>query len=112
MEALKKKIDEEETDLDSLKTHFTFRDGDNEERYNASQSVDDLMKVICRNCFFTNPDLLESLTMEFDLPDVKEDVNQYRSHLEDYYEKVQAEDFVQKGVEQYDKDDTVEVCYV
>ena len=112
METLKKKIGEREIDLDTLKTHLTFRDPDNEERYKASQSVEDLMMVIRRDCFVTNPDLLESFTVEFDLPDVEEGVERYRDDLEDYYQQVQAEDFVQEGLEQYDKDANVEVCYI
>ena len=112
IKALKKKIDEKEIDLDTLKTHLTLRDLDNEKQYNASQSVEELMMVIRRDCFFTNPDLLESFIIEFDLPEVEEDVEQYRDVLEDYYQQVQAEDFVQEGLDQYDKDANVEVCYV
>ena len=110
MKALKKKIFEKEIDLDTLKTHLTFRDPDNEERYSASQCVEHLINVIHRDCFFTNPGLLESFTLEFDLPDVEEDVEQYRDDLEDYYQQVLAEDFVQEGLDQYDRDANVEVC--
>ena len=112
MKALQKKIDEKEIDLNSLKTHLILRDPDKQKQYSVSQSVEDLMIAVRSDCFFTNPDLLESFTVQFDLPDVEEDVNRYRNDLEDYYEKVQAEDFVQQGLDHYDKDANVEVCYV
>ena len=109
LSALKKKIAENEVDLDTLKTHLILRDLDHEEQFNNALSVEDLLKVVRRDCFFTNPDLLESFSSEFNLLELNDEVQQYRDDLEDYYEQVLAEEFVKEGLDQYDKDANVEV---
>ena len=107
--ALKKKIAEEEIDLDTLKTHLILRDLDHKEQFNDAQSVDALLTVIRQDCFFTNPDLLESLSSVFNILELKEEVERYRNELEDYYEQVLAEEFVKEGIEEYDKNANVVV---
>ena len=106
--ALKRKINEKKIDLNDVKTHLILRDLDREEQYSAARSVEELVTVIRKDCFFTNPDLLESFTLEFDLKEEEEKVEQYRHDLENYYNQVLAEDFVQEGLEEYDKDASIE----
>ena len=107
--ALNKKIDEEEIEMDSLKTLLILKDRDREKQYSNAQSVKDLMKVIREDSFFTNPYHLESLTLEFNLKEVQEKVEMYSDDLEDYYDQVLAEDFVQEILNQYDKVANIEV---
>ena len=109
MSALKKKITEREIELATLKTHLILREPNLEEQFNEAQSVEDLMKVILKDCSFTNPDLLESFALEFDLPGLEEKVERYRDDLHVYYDQVLAEDFAKEGADQYDKNANIEV---
>ena len=106
---LKKKVTDKEIDLATLKTHLIVREPDHEEQYNEAQSVDDLLTKVFKGCSFTNPDLLESFTLEFDLPEVEKEVERYRNDLEDYRDQVLTEDFVKEGLEQYDQNANIEV---
>ena len=107
--ALKKKIAEKKLDLNMIKTSLILRDPDHEKQFSDAQSVDDLLKVIRKDCAFTNPDHLEALTLIFDLHDEEKEVEQYREDLERYYQRVMAEDFVKQGLEEYDKDANIKV---
>ena len=107
--ALRKKITEKEADLDSLKTHFILRDPDHEQQFIEAQSVDELLRVVLKDCYFTNPKVLANFAFEFDLPEVEEEVGRYWDDLMDYYDQLLDEDFVKKGLEQYDKNANIEV---
>ena len=107
--ALRKKIAINEIDLQTIKTCLSLKDPDHEKQFNDAQTVDDLLKMIRSDCFFTNPDPLESLVVMFDLHEEEQKVEQYRHDLEKYYQEVLTEDFIQQGVEEYDKDANIEV---
>ena len=110
--ALDKKIAEGKTDLDKVKTWLSIRYPDHEKQLSDAQSVDELLKTIHRDCFFTNPDPLEALADLFDLQEEEQEVEQYRNDLENYYQEVLAEDFIQQGVEEYNKNTNIEVSRV
>ena len=109
MSALKKKIAEKAFDLETMKSQLSLDDLDHEKQFSAAQSVDDLLMVIRSDCAFTNPDPLEALTCMFDLHEEKQEVDQYRDDLKEYYQEVLAEDFIQEGLGEYDKDANIEV---
>ena len=107
--ALKKKIADKEIELATLKSQLIQRRPDQEEQFNEAPSVDAFLTVVFKRCPFTNPDLLESFTLEFDLPEVEEEVGKYRDDLEQYYDQVKAQDFVKEGLNEYDKDSNITV---
>ena len=107
--ALKKKIAEKGIDLESLKTDFIFMDPDHEKQFNEAQSVDELLRMVLKDCFFTNPIPLSRTASVFDLPDLEKEVGRYRDKLMDYYDQLLDEDFAKKALEQYDKNANIEV---
>ena len=109
MLALKKKVTDDRIDLATCKTQFILREPDHKEQFKEAQSVDDLLMVMFENCSFTNPDTLESLAVEFDLPEIEKEVEKYRVDLGDYFDRVLAEDFTKKGLDEYDKSVNIEV---
>ena len=106
---LKKKIAEKGTDLDSLKTNFIVMDPDHEQQFIDAQSVDELLRMVLKDCFFTNPIPLKKAASVFDLPDMEKEVGRYRDDLMDYYDQLLDEDFAKKALEQYDKNANIEV---
>ena len=106
---LKKKIAEKGIDLESLKTDFIFMDPDHEQQFIEAQSVDELLRVALKDCFFTNPIPLSRTASVFDLPDMENEVGRYREDRMDYYEQLLDEDFAKKALVQYDKNANIEV---
>ena len=107
--ALKKKMTDEEIELATLKCQLIQREPDYEEEFKEAQSVDDLLTVVFKGCPLTDPDLLESFAVEFELPEVEEEVGKYRDDLKQYYNQVLAEDFVRESIEEYDKNTNITV---
>ena len=107
--ALKKKITDKEIELATMKSQFILREPDHEDQFNEAQSVDALLMVVFKGCLFIDPDLLESLAVEFELFEVEEEVGEYRDDLENYFAQVLAEDFAKENLDQYNKDANIEV---
>ena len=112
--ALKKKITDKEIELATLRSQLIQREPDRKKQFYEAQSVDELLTVMFEDCSFTNPDLLESLAVEYDLPEVEKEVGQYNDNLNQYYDQVLDEDFAKESLHEYKKDAniTVSMLYV